>query len=319
MFGKKKKHGCLTGCLLRILLTLGLAALLFVLACQFGFIVIDTDTGKPTFTMDGMGNVVQAASSVDLSGFTPDSWPYGMSAKGLTVKTLRGGAILVCADGYTVMLNSGAGVGIVPAGQALLCGVRKLNAVVALGSDAQSIGGMAMVMKLLKPDYLFYPDSQTKTTAFQNMLAEGQQQGMNLFPGEQGMNFTLGQARITFIGPTRKMHTDDRDDGLSLRIDYGSTCVLVMGGVTVLGEGEIVEKNANLRADVLIAAQGGGMEATGKTLIEAVAPTYALLTGETYADDVRGRLESAGVSVYTAAENGIMTVISDGNQVIVKP
>ena len=44
---RKRRRGCISGCLTNILLLLGLAALLFVGACVLGFVKNDPETGAP--------------------------------------------------------------------------------------------------------------------------------------------------------------------------------------------------------------------------------------------------------------------------------
>ena len=188
---KRRRRGCLGGCLTRIMLLLGLCALVFVGACVLGFVKNDPETGKPSLSLGGaledislpdLGSVslpnlsgielpsgadgLQDAAQKAISGLS--AWPYAVSQSGLTVKTLRAGkgeAVLVCADGYTMLLGGGSGMGASLTAQLLLSGVGHLNAVVAMGSDAASIGGLPLAMTLMQPDYLLYPSSQTKGTA----------------------------------------------------------------------------------------------------------------------------------------------------------
>ncbi|MBP3655092.1 MAG: hypothetical protein J6K32_00170 [Clostridia bacterium] len=328
----KRKRGCLGGCLVRIVLLLGLLALLFVGACVLGFVRNDPQTGAPSLSFevigleDGQLSDLSAIHLGDLSGMLEgidaDSWPYAVAKSGLTVKTLRAGegeAVLVCSDGYTMLIGGGSS-GTLLCGQLLLCGAGRLDAALMLSCADEQAGGMAAAVSLLRPGYLLYPDSQTKSKAFNNVIAAAQKNGRTqLVAPPQGMSFSLGRAKVTVIGPAYRHHTDERDDGLSVRIDYGATSVLVMGGVTTAGEREIRSSGAPLRADVLICAQGGGSEATGADFVAAVSPRIALLTGAKPANPVIVRLQKAGAKVYPARDHGVMTVYSDGSDVRVVP
>ena len=97
---RKRRHGCLTGCLTRILLLLGVAALVFVGACVLGFVKNDPETRKPSLTLENIGIDDGALSTAqgwlekakNAVGSLPSiSWAYGVDASGLTVKTLRAG------------------------------------------------------------------------------------------------------------------------------------------------------------------------------------------------------------------------------------
>ena len=323
---KKGRRGCMSGCLVNILLLLGVAALLFVAACSFGVIRNDPETGAPYITFEefGVGKLDAGAIGDKVSGLSLPQidWPYAVNRSGLTVKVLRAGdgeAVLVCSDGYTMLLGGGEGSGVMLCSQLLLSGVNRLSAAVAMQSADEQLGGMGMAVRLMKPDYLLYPDTQVKSKAFNSMMsAASGVEGIGLIAPEQGLTFMLGRAQVSVIGPHTRHHTDERDDGLSLRIDYGSTSVLVMGGVTMSGERQILS-TAPVDADVLIASCGGSAEGTTTEFAEAVSPRIALLTGREPANAVKVRLERTGAEVYMAKDHGVMTVYSDGQNLTVKP
>ncbi|MDO4741505.1 MAG: hypothetical protein Q4A66_12630, partial [Eubacteriales bacterium] len=52
---RKRRRGCLGGCLTKILLLLGLCAVLFVGACVLGVVKSDPETGAPSLSLDGAG------------------------------------------------------------------------------------------------------------------------------------------------------------------------------------------------------------------------------------------------------------------------
>ena len=330
---RKRRRGCLGGCLTRILLLLGLAALLFVAACVMGFVKNDPVTGAPSLTLEGVSGLPQM-DALDLGALTdslgeislPDAgalsgglmskWAYGVKPTGLTVKTLRAGdgeAVLVCADGYTMLVGGGSGMGVGLCAQLLMSGVHHLNAVVATSADQQQIGGLPLMLRLMPPDYLLYQDSQVKGTAYNRLIETAEKSGKTqLISPERGLTFSLGRATVTVIGPVRTAHTDQRDDGLSLRVDYGNTSVLIMGTITAAGERELISSGVRLDADVLICAQGGSDAATCQQFAAAVSPEAALLTGKDAANSVRVHLQRAGAKVYAMDESGVMTVYSDG-------
>ena len=158
-----------------------LCAVLFVGACVLGFVKNDPQTGAPSLTFEGIGLEGMALPSLqsiplpkNLGNFSDvsriakqgiNAWPYSVSSSGLTIKTLRAGegeAVLVCADGYTMLVGGGSGMGAGLTAQLLLCGAGHLNAVVAMDSSAESIAALPLAMTLIQPDYLIYQDSQTK-------------------------------------------------------------------------------------------------------------------------------------------------------------
>jgi len=331
---RKRRRGCLGGCLTRLVLLLGLAALLFVAGCVLGFVKNDPATGKPELSLEALGSLQdirlpQRLESLDLSGVTAlvqgvrlPKWPYGVSPTGLTVKTLHAGdgeAVLVCADGYTMLVGGGSGMGAGLCAQLLLSGVRHLNVAAALSSDHQQIGGLPLMLRLMPPDYLLFQDSQVKGTAYNRLMqtAEKMPSIQRLSPSA-GLTFSLGRGTVTVLGPVRTPHKDERDDGLTLRVDYGQTSVLIAGSITKNGEQELITSRVRLGADALICARGGSEEATCTEFVTAVSPKIALLTGKAPDNSVKVRLTRAGAQVYSAKEHGVMTLFSDGQTITVR-
>lgn len=323
----KRRRGCLGGCLTRIVLLLGLCALLFVAACVLGFVKNDPQTGKPELTFERIG--VDSLADVQLpdvaslaQGIEMPRWAYGVSPTGLTVKTLRAGdgeAVLVCADGYTMLVGGGSGLGAGLCAQLLVSGVRHLNAVVAASSEQQQIGGLPLMLRMMPPDYLLYQDSQVKGTAYNRLMDTAQKMpDIQLLSPQAGLTFSLGRGTVTVIGPVRTPHTDGRDDGLSIRVDYGATSVLIAGSITKNGERELISSRVRLGADALICASGGSEEATCTEFVSAVSPKVALLTGKEIDNSVRVRLTRAGAQVYASKEHGVMTLYSDGQTMTIR-
>ena len=170
---RKRKKGCLVGCLTNLMQLLGVIALVFVGAHVLGFVESDPQTGAPTLKLDHLPEIrlgdfdLSQIQPPDLSGMTEKlpKWAYGVNANGLTVKTLRAGdgeAVFVCADGYTMLLGAGSGTGASLCGQLLLCGANHLSAAVAMSSEDEQLGAMKLALGMTKPDYLFVPPTQTK-------------------------------------------------------------------------------------------------------------------------------------------------------------
>ena len=337
---RKRRRGCMGGCLTKVVLLLGLCAILFVGACVLGFVKNDPETGAPSLSLEGvtmlgelqwpeLTDVTRHFSGTampDLSGIVQNvkmpAWAYGVSPTGLTVKTLRAGdgeAVLVCADGYTMLLGGGSGMGAALTAQLLLCGVNQLHAVAAMSSDQAQIGALPLTISLMPPQYLLFQDCQTKGAAYNRLIAQMQNRpSIQAIVPQQGLSFMLGRARVTVIGPIGRVHTDERDDGLSMRVDYGQTSVLIMGSITASGERELISSRMNLDADVLICARGGSDEATCTEFVSAVSPKMALLTGKDPANSVKVRLARAGVQAFAMQDHGVMTLVSDGQNMTIR-
>ena len=84
---RKRKKGCLVGCLTNLLLVLGVAALLFVGAHVLGFVKSDPQTGAPTLRFDNLPEIklgdfdLSKIELPDVSKLTEKlpKWAYGVN------------------------------------------------------------------------------------------------------------------------------------------------------------------------------------------------------------------------------------------------
>ncbi len=316
----RRSSGCLTGCLTRLIALLGFVALLFVSVHLLGFVHTDQETGQPVLELGNGSIQIPFDLKNGLNGLPPafPTWPFGIRSEGMTLKILRAGkgrALLLCCDGYTAIIGGGSSnyaAGI----QMLLCGVNRLDAAIAQSSDKRDTGGMPFAIRLGKPSYLFYTDTQERTSHWQDMVEKARR--IQCEVPKAGLSFTLGRGRVTFIGPTRTGHADDVDDSLSLRVDYGSSGILIPGRITREGETELLASGAKLSADVLITNGSREEGATEEAFIAAAAPRIAVCTGDKDSLVIE-RFKSAGIEVYPSSEHGIMTIYSDGTELRMIP
>ena len=321
---ERRRGGCLSGCLRRILVLLGLAALLFVLACMTGIITNDERTGEPIISFSNVHAPDMNGFHLDFSsmGKTVENlfshlpvfhYNLGVKADGLTVKLLHAGdgeCVFVVSDGFVLVADAGSGSGNWISAQMLLGGVRHINALAALSSDDTNISGMKTLLTRYKPKYLIYQDSQVKGKAFNAMLdSAAALSGLERLAARRGLGFQLGRSTVSVLGPVTTYHSDSMDDGLTMRIDYGKTRVLLLGTIHSGGASDLTRLGKELMADVLVAGSGG----TGLTpaLLEAVRPRYVLVAG--VPDEAAiSRARTWGANVMTVREKGVLSVHTNG-------
>lgn len=323
---ERRRRGCLSGCLTRILVLLGLAALLFVGACMTGIITNDERTGEPIISFSNVHAPDLSDFQLDVSTLGTSAqklfsqlpvfhYKYGVKSEGLTVKLLHAGdgeCILVVSDGYVLVADAGSGSGNWISGQMLLGGVRHINALAALSSDDTNISGMKTLLTRYKPQYLLYQDSQVKGKAYNALMeAAAAQNGLSRLAARRGLGFQLGRSTVSVLGPLTTYHSDSMDDGLTLRIDYGKTRILLLGTVHAGGASDLTRLGKELTADVLVAGSGGaGLTAA---LLESVRPRYVLVAG--VPDEAAiSRARTWGANVMTVREKGVLGVHTDGEQ-----
>jgi competence protein ComEC len=114
--------------------------------------------------------------------------------------------------------------------------------------------------------------------------------------------------------------SDDNNNAVVLRLDYGGTSFILTGDAESEAEADMIAAGLPLRADVLKIGHHGSNGASSPQFIAAVAPGVAVIP--VGADNKFGHPHPAvlerleGVEVLRTDQNGRIEVVSDG--VIVK-
>ncbi len=146
---------------------------------------------------------------------------------------------------------------------------------------------------------------------------------------ERGMRIPLGQAQLTVLHPgprpLRGTASDDNNNAIVLRLEYGQTSLLLTGDAEVEAEAELLKAGLPLRADLLKVGHHGSKGSTSAQFVAGVAPRWAVIpvgAENTFGHphpDVLKRLAAAQAEIFRTDQNGRIEAISDGRTLQVKP
>ena len=146
---------------------------------------------------------------------------------------------------------------------------------------------------------------------------------------ERGMRIPLGQAQLTVLHPgprpLRGTASDDNNNAIVLRLEYGQTSLLLTGDAEVEAEAELLKAGLPLRADLLKVGHHGSKGSTSAQFVAGVAPQWAVIpvgAENTFGHphpDVLNRLAAAQAEIFRTDQNGRIEAISDGRTLQVKP
>jgi len=238
----------------------------------------------------------------------------------------QGDAILVVApDGRQILVDGG------PSPTALLSELgdllpfwdRSLDLVALTHPDGDHITGLIPLLDRYRvAQVLDTPLSDAAAEAV-SWLAGLAQNGVPRTYAQRGMRLPVGDLTITVLhpGPTPLTGTasDDNNNCIVLRLDYGATCLLLTGDAEQAAEADMLAVGLPLRCDVLKVGHHGSNGATSAQFVAAVAPTVAVIqvgADNTFGHPHPGVLERlAGVEVLRTDLNGRIEVVSDGRRV----
>ncbi|MDR2708114.1 MAG: MBL fold metallo-hydrolase [Nitrososphaerota archaeon] len=201
-------------------------------------------------------------------------------------------------------------------------GVNSLDYLVATHPHADHIGSMASVVKAMDSiGMVIMPDKTHTTKTFENLIKAIEEKDVPVSMPKPGDVFTLGDATVQVLAPNSDTYKDFNDYSVVLRVEFGDTVFLFTGDAETKSEGEQLLNGLLLKADVLKVGHHGSRTSSAQKYLDAVSPTYAVIScgaGNDYGHphkESMSRLNAMGVVIYRTDENGTILFVSDGKNI----
>ncbi len=134
------------------------------------------------------------------------------------------------------------------------------------------------------------------------------------------MRLTVGDVHLTVLNPAamplRSTASDENNNAIVVRLDYGQTSLLLTGDAETEAEAAMIAAQLPVAADVLKVGHHGSNGSTSAPFLAAVAPRSAVI--QVGADNPFGHpapqvlKRLAGIPIYRTDQHGRVEVISDG-------
>ncbi len=141
---------------------------------------------------------------------------------------------------------------------------------------------------------------------------------------KRGDTFLYGNVVIEVLWPEGPLSSDWNENSLVLKLTYGKVSLLFMGDANKEVERALLERDDDVRADVLKVGHHGFNDATSKEFLKSVAPDFAVISINR--ENVRGyphpevlkRLDTYRVKTLITYAKGDVTFYTDGDRMILK-
>ena len=200
-------------------------------------------------------------------------------------------------------------------------GVEELAAVICSHAHEDHVGGLPSVLAVFPTAAVYAPTRTYASNVFDDFMYYADQQRLTVTIPAPGDTISLGNARITVLGPVQS-YAETNDTSIVVRVEFGKTSFLFTGDMEVAAENDMLDHWGSQwqTADVLKVGHHGSDTSTGYRFLYDVAPTYAVISvGEdnTYGhphDEPMSRLHDAGCTVFRTDQLGTVIAVSDGQE-----
>lgn len=213
--------------------------------------------------------------------------------------------------------NNGKGEDVVRYLQKL--GIKRLTAVIATHPDADHIGGLDTVLDAFPVDSVYAPRVTHTTETYRDFLLAVKRAGVTIKSVKAGLNIPSEAARFTFLAPLTDGTRDLNSWSAVLRVEHGQDRFLFMGDAPIRTEQQLLESNADVRADVLKLGHHGADTSSSLPFLQAVSPKRALISaGKDNAyrhprPSVLQELKAERITIDRTDQSGTIQYISTGD------
>lgn len=200
-------------------------------------------------------------------------------------------------------------------------GVNKLDYIIGTHPHEDHIGGLDVVVKNFNTDKIFLPKVTSNTVTFKDLAAAIKNKGLNITTPKVGTSYNLGEATWTILAPNSASYDEINNYSIVIHLQYKNNSFMFTGDAENISENEILQKQLNLKADVLKIGHHGSSSSTSNSFLNKVNPKYAIISvgknndyGHPHKPTME-RLKSKGITVYRTDECGTIIATSDGTNI----
>lgn len=205
-------------------------------------------------------------------------------------------------------------------------GIDKVDYMVITHPHDDHISGASDIIENYDVSNILMPSLNRKNTiltpTYLNLLDSIEKHNVNPISISAGYSFNLGSSYVEILSP---MKQDEELNNMSavIKITYGNTKMLFQGDTDDSVEKQLLMSDYDITADILKVGHHGSNTSSSGAFLDVVNPEFAIISSgpdnnyghpNTY---VIERLEERNIKPYITSLNGDITIVSDGNDLLI--
>ena len=206
--------------------------------------------------------------------------------------------------------------------------IQKLDYVIATHPHEDHIGNMGDVIRKYDIGAFYAPKVEHSTKTFENMIEALQSKNLKINVIKAGTDsIDLGEGtKVSVFSPIKDEYKKGSSQDLNnyspiMKVEFGSNSFMFTGDAENEVEHEVVEKNYNLKSDVLKFGHHGSSTSTSIEFFKAVNPSIGVIslgTDNKYGHPHKETLKTIkdnNLTVYRTDKDGSIVLVSDGKTI----
>lgn len=268
-----------------------------------------------------------------LPGCTTEKAPSSGQVTFHFIDVGQGDASLITTPAGNILIDAGTNEAELSLGSYLeLCGITKIDYLLLTHPHEDHIGGADMILSRFPVDTVIMTGAQADSVVAQRLYEGIEKAGCRVLTATPGLTLTLGDVRITVLGPGEEAMAetgtavadggeDGNDSSMIIRVDFGQVSALYMGDAEAEAEAWLLDTwqdSGLLDCDILKLGHHGSASSSTEAFLRAVTPAFGIVcarAGNPYghpAASVLCRLEEMDITCLRTDTGGPIRLTTDG-------
>jgi len=231
-------------------------------------------------------------------------------------------SILIQSDGHNMLVDGGNdedGATVVSYLESQ--GVESLDYIIATHPHEDHVGGLDDVINTFDVEIIIAPQKESTTQSFESFLDAVSHKGLSLTAPIVGTTYNIGDASFTILSPNGDYGDELNDWSVGIKLVNGSNSFVMCGDAEENSEKDILDNGIDISADVLKIGHHGSSTSTSQSFLDAVNPTYAVIScgaGNDYGHptaETLNKLAAKDIKLFRTDEQGTIIATSDGTTI----
>lgn len=203
-------------------------------------------------------------------------------------------------------------------------GVEEIDYLILSHPHNDHIGGAVEVLENFDVRCVIMPNAATTSSSFDKLysalLEKKEQSGCKIYSAEPGDIYNLNECTIKIHGPIECDEEELNNCSVVFTFEYGDFAALFSGDAESDAERLVVESGADIGCNLLKVGHHGSSTSSSDDFLDKALPNVAVIScgknntyGHPHAETV-AKLKNIGAEIYVTAENGTVTVFTDGEK-----
>jgi len=205
-------------------------------------------------------------------------------------------------------------------------GYSHIDHILATHADADHIQGLVDVAKNFQIGSAIFGRTPMNDADFTELHEVLHRRGITTETIARGEILKFGDVTVEVLYPLQSNDENapsDNNNSVVLRIVYGSRAIILTGDIERTAERSLLGNGGTLAADLVKVAHHGSRTSSATDFINSTRAQYAVISvgrhspfGHPHAEVVT-RWQTAGVQVFTTGDNGMITISTDGRDLVI--